>query len=67
MGRLRVRELEIRSMTRESSLLMFYHMLQFVDADVFLTSSSSLTTLIELNRPIVAPMLASDGLYSNFW
>lgn len=44
-----------------------YHMLQFIDADVFLTSSSALDTLIGLKRAVVAPMLASDGLYSNFW
>ncbi|CRK88475.1 CLUMA_CG002249, isoform A [Clunio marinus] len=39
----------------------------FIDADVFLTSSASLSTLISLNRPIIAPMLSSEGLYSNFW
>lgn len=44
-----------------------FHMLQFIDADVFLTLSTSLSLLVSLNRAIVAPMLASDGLYSNFW
>lgn len=40
---------------------------QFLDADVMLTNPTVLTQLVELNRPIVAPMLLSDGLYSNFW
>lgn len=38
-----------------------------MDADVLLSNSSVLVEMIELNRPIVAPMLVSDGLYSNFW
>lgn len=38
-----------------------------MDADVFLTKSEVLRDLIELSLPIVAPMLISDGLYSNFW
>jgi collagen beta-1,O-galactosyltransferase len=41
--------------------------LQFIDADVFLTSSSALSDLINAKLPIVAPMLVSEGLYSNFW
>lgn len=40
---------------------------QFLDADVFLTHQHTLRDLIALNQPIVAPMLLSDGLYSNFW
>lgn len=42
-------------------------MFQFLDADVFLSRPSTLRELIALNVPIVAPMLQSDGLYSNFW
>lgn len=40
---------------------------QFVDADVFLTNPSTLRELIALNESIVSPMLMSEGLYSNFW
>lgn len=40
---------------------------QFLDADVLLTRPSTLFELVNLNVPIVAPMLLSDGLYSNFW
>uniref|UniRef100_A0A2M4ARY6 Putative glycosyltransferase 25 family member n=1 Tax=Anopheles triannulatus TaxID=58253 RepID=A0A2M4ARY6_9DIPT len=39
----------------------------FLDADAFLTNPGSLRALIDLKLPIVAPMLVSDGLYSNFW
>jgi collagen beta-1,O-galactosyltransferase len=40
---------------------------QFLDADAFLSSPKILYELIDLELPIVAPMLISDGLYSNFW
>ncbi|XP_055314673.1 glycosyltransferase 25 family member [Sitodiplosis mosellana] len=39
----------------------------FFDADVLLTRPTTLLELIHLDVPIVAPMLLSDGLYSNFW
>ncbi|XP_058460846.1 glycosyltransferase 25 family member isoform X2 [Malaya genurostris] len=39
----------------------------FLDADAFITDSQALSKLVDLNLPIVAPMLLSDGLYSNFW
>jgi collagen beta-1,O-galactosyltransferase len=32
-----------------------------------LTDPLTLRHLVDLNLPIVAPMLLSDGLYSNFW
>lgn len=41
--------------------------LQFLDADVLLIRPTTLLEFIHLNVPIVAPMLLSDGLYSNFW
>ncbi|XP_065359671.1 glycosyltransferase 25 family member [Calliphora vicina] len=39
----------------------------YLDADVLLTEAHTLTHLVELRLPIVAPMLLSEGLYSNFW
>jgi len=39
----------------------------FLDADVLLTSKDSLNVLTRLQLPIVAPMLISESLYSNFW
>ncbi|KRF98362.1 uncharacterized protein Dwil_GK27803 [Drosophila willistoni] len=39
----------------------------FLDSDVMLTEKQTLKSLIGLRLPIVAPMLLSEGLYSNFW
>ncbi|XP_049818713.1 glycosyltransferase 25 family member [Aethina tumida] len=38
-----------------------------IDSDVFLTNEDTLNYLISKNFTIAAPMLKSDGLYSNFW
>ncbi|XP_063372835.1 glycosyltransferase 25 family member [Cydia amplana] len=38
-----------------------------LDADVFLTEKRTLKSLVRKDVPVVAPMLVSDGLYSNFW
>ncbi|XP_049884611.1 glycosyltransferase 25 family member [Pectinophora gossypiella] len=38
-----------------------------VDADVFLTNPDTLELLLGKKLTVVAPMLLSDGLYSNFW
>lgn len=38
-----------------------------LDADVLLTDTEALKELVNRGLPIVAPMLRSDGLYSNFW
>lgn len=42
-------------------------MFQFLDADVFLTNRRTLRHLVALDLPIVAPMLKSEAMYSNFW
>ncbi len=39
----------------------------FLDADVFLTNSQVLRALVAEDETVVAPMLKSVGLYSNFW
>lgn len=41
--------------------------MQFLDCDAFLINKSTLKHLTMKNYPVVAPMLKSDGLYSNFW
>jgi len=46
------------------SLADFYFSL---DADVFLTNSRTLQELVSKEKLVVAPMLPSIGLYSNFW
>lgn len=38
-----------------------------LDADVFLTNPNTLDELILKNQIVIAPLLKSDGLYSNFW
>ncbi|CAL7944133.1 unnamed protein product [Xylocopa violacea] len=38
-----------------------------LDADVFLTNPNTLDELISKNQTVVAPLLKSDGMYSNFW
>lgn len=40
---------------------------QMSDCDVFLTNPNTLINLIEQNHVVAAPVLKSDGLYSNFW
>ncbi|XP_022449053.1 procollagen galactosyltransferase 2 isoform X2 [Delphinapterus leucas] len=39
----------------------------FIDVDNFLTNPQTLNLLIAENKTVVAPMLESRGLYSNFW
>ncbi|KAH0618297.1 hypothetical protein JD844_017357 [Phrynosoma platyrhinos] len=41
--------------------------LEFIDADNFLTNPDVLNLMIAENKTIVAPMLESRSLYSNFW
>ncbi|XP_026315231.1 glycosyltransferase 25 family member [Hyposmocoma kahamanoa] len=41
--------------------------LLMIDSDVYLTNPESLTTLVAKNLEICAPMLQTDGYYSNFW
>ncbi|XP_031291463.1 procollagen galactosyltransferase 2 isoform X1 [Camelus dromedarius] len=39
----------------------------FIDVDNFLTNPQTLNLMMAENKTIVAPMLESRGLYSNFW
>ncbi|CAG7838617.1 unnamed protein product [Allacma fusca] len=39
----------------------------FLDADAFIVDPQTLRRLISKKKDIVAPMLSSGGLYSNFW
>lgn len=38
-----------------------------LDADVFVTDPGTLRNLVLKGRTVVAPLLRSDGMYSNFW
>ncbi|CAK9802533.1 Glycosyltransferase 25 family member [Anthophora plagiata] len=46
---------------------MWADFIWLLDADVFLTNPNTLDELISKNETVVAPLLKSDGLYSNFW
>ncbi|XP_075229791.1 glycosyltransferase 25 family member [Lycorma delicatula] len=46
---------------------MWADFIWFLDSDVFMTDASSLRMLVNKGLVVVAPMLKSDGLYSNFW
>ncbi|OXA37182.1 Glycosyltransferase 25 family member [Folsomia candida] len=39
----------------------------FIDADVFLVNNQTLKNLVAKQKDLVAPMLLSGGMYSNFW
>ncbi|XP_018577272.1 glycosyltransferase 25 family member [Anoplophora glabripennis] len=56
---------------RESALdharLMWADFFLAIDCDVFLINRETLNYLVSKNFTVVAPMLRSDGLYSNFW
>lgn len=45
----------------------FISSFQTIDSDVILTNRNTLSYLISKNRTIVAPVLKSEGIYSNFW
>lgn len=41
--------------------------IMFLDTDAFLTNPNLLHDLISENKTVVAPLLQSTSLYSNFW
>lgn len=44
-----------------------FFFLQILDADIFLTNPNTLRNLVLKEETVVAPLLKSDGMYSNFW
>ncbi|XP_053971796.1 glycosyltransferase 25 family member [Hylaeus volcanicus] len=46
---------------------MWADFIWMLDADVFLTNPNTLDELVSTNKTVVAPLLKSDGMYSNFW
>ncbi|KAJ8736928.1 hypothetical protein PYW07_000199 [Mythimna separata] len=59
--------IRLRENALEFARKMWADYLLMIDADVFLTNPSTLKELVSKGLPIAAPMLVSDGLYSNFW
>ncbi|KAL0280133.1 UNVERIFIED_CONTAM: hypothetical protein PYX00_001518 [Menopon gallinae] len=41
--------------------------IMFLDCDIFLTYKHTLEYLVSQEYPVVAPMLKSNGMFSNFW
>jgi len=46
---------------------MILGFMQFLDADAFILNDQTLRALVMKKERIVAPLLLSGGLYSNFW
>ncbi|XP_022832979.1 glycosyltransferase 25 family member [Spodoptera litura] len=59
--------ISLREKALDFARKMWADYLFMIDADVFLTNPSTLSVLVSKDLPITAPMLVSDGLYSNFW
>ncbi|KAM4021454.1 procollagen galactosyltransferase 2 isoform 2-T2 [Anomaloglossus baeobatrachus] len=59
---MKLRQAALRTAKEKWSDFIFY-----IDVDNFLTNPQTLNRLIEENKTIVAPMLESRTLYSNFW
>lgn len=59
--------INLRERALEFSRKMWADYIFMIDADVFLTNPLTLKNLVSKEFDIVAPMLISDGLYSNFW
>ena len=47
--------------------LSYVLFLKMLDSDVFITEPETLKKLIAKGHAVTAPMLRSEGLYSNFW
>lgn len=47
--------------------LSFLSSFQYADTDNILTNPDTLNLLIAENKSVIAPMLHSQGAYSNFW
>ncbi|XP_076679552.1 glycosyltransferase 25 family member [Andrena cerasifolii] len=59
--------INLREKSLNAGRNMWADFVWMLDADVFLTNPSTLDELVSKNRTVVAPLLKSDGLYSNFW
>lgn len=49
------------------SLSFVSSMFQYADTDNILTNPDTLNLLIAENKSVIAPMLDSQGAYSNYW
>jgi len=59
--------IQLRQKALELARLSFADFFFSIDADAFLTNPSTLEHLMSTESLVVAPLLPSAGLYSNFW
>lgn len=59
--------MKLRQMALKTAREKWADYILFVDTDNFLTNEQTLNKLIAENLTVVAPMLDSSSLYSNFW
>lgn len=59
--------MDLREKALTAGRLMWADFVWMLDADVFLVNANALDELVSKNQTVVAPLLKSDGLYSNFW
>lgn len=59
--------IQLREEALETARQLWADYVWFMDSDVFITEPGALKELIAKDKVVVAPMLASDGMYSNFW
>lgn len=55
------------SLSLSSSFGLSVSLLQYADTDNILTNPDTLSLLIAENKSVIAPMLDSQGAYSNYW
>ncbi|XP_011877481.1 PREDICTED: glycosyltransferase 25 family member isoform X1 [Vollenhovia emeryi] len=59
--------IDLREQALDYARAIWADFILMLDADVFLTNPSAIRNLIYKGHTIVAPLLRSDGMYSNFW
>lgn len=59
--------IKLREEAMNHARKMWADFIFMIDADIFLTNPKTLDDLVSKNLTIVAPLLKSDGMYSNFW
>ncbi|KAK3912749.1 Glycosyltransferase 25 family member [Frankliniella fusca] len=59
--------IQLREEALETARQLWADFVWFLDSDVFITEPNALKQLIANDKVVAAPMLASDGMYSNFW
>ncbi|KAE8750935.1 hypothetical protein FOCC_FOCC002363 [Frankliniella occidentalis] len=59
--------IQLREEALETARQLWADFVWFLDSDVFITEPNALKELIAKDKVVAAPMLSSDGMYSNFW